>query len=366
LVTFGLFAEGNKTRVRLTHEGLETFPALPSFDRGNFLQGWTQLIGTSLKEHLETAPREIVISRVFQAPRELVWEAMSTPEHVVKWWGPRGFTTTIEKMDFRVGGEWKHVMQGPDGAKYPNKSIFKDIVKPERIVYSHGGGREHGPGASFEGTWTFEALAPGRTRLTLRLLFPSAEARDFVVKEFGAIEGGKQTLTRLSEYLGARLCEPFVVSREFNAPRDLVWKAWTDRESFIKWFGPKGCTITHAAMDFRVGGELHYGLRMPNGHEMWGKWIFREIVAPEKIVLANSFSNKDGDIIRPPFPGNWSLQMLTETTFAEHDGKTTITLRWFPIDASEAERENFNQHRPSFAQGWKGTFDQLDEYLARP
>jgi uncharacterized protein YndB with AHSA1/START domain len=149
----------------------------------------------------ETADREIVISRDFNAPRELVWEAMTNPKHVVNWWGPRGFSTTIETMDFRVGGVWKHVMCGPDGVKYPNKSIFKEIVKPERIVFSHGGGREKGPGASFTATWTFEALAADKTRVTARMVFPSPAERDFVVKEFGAIEGGKQTLERLGEYL---------------------------------------------------------------------------------------------------------------------------------------------------------------------
>jgi uncharacterized protein YndB with AHSA1/START domain len=149
----------------------------------------------------KTADREIVISREFNAPRELVWEAFTNPKHVVNWWGPRGFSTTIETMNFRVGGVWQHVMHGPDGTNYPNKSIFKEIVKPERIVYSHGGGRENGPGASFVATWTFDAVETGKTKVTIRMVFPSAADRDFVVKEFGAIEGGKQTLERLAEYL---------------------------------------------------------------------------------------------------------------------------------------------------------------------
>ena len=313
----------------------------------------------------ESSDRVIVISREFHAPRELVWEAMTKPEHVVNWWGPRGFSTTIEVMDFRVGGVWKHVMRGPDGAKYPNKSIFKEIVKPERIVFSHGGGCEEGPGASFQATWNFEALAADTTRVTARMVFPSATERDFVVKEFGATEGGQQTLMRLGEFLAGQLCPPFVITREFSAPRELVWKAWTEREQMMQWFGPKGCTIPVAKMDFRVDGEFHYCMRMPDGNEMWGKWIFREIVAPEKIVLANSFADKDGNIKRPPFPGAWSLQMLTETTFSENDGKTTITLKWFPLDATAEEIEHFKAMRGSFAQGWKGTFDQLADYLAR-
>jgi uncharacterized protein YndB with AHSA1/START domain len=201
LVTIELFGEGGQTRVKLTHEGLESFPAIPAFARVNFMGGWTQIIGSALGDFVENADREIVIAREVNAPRELVWEAWTNPEHVANWWGPRGFTTTIEKMDVRPGGVWKHVMHGPDGTNYPNKSVFKEVVKPERIVYSHGGGREGGRGSHFVATWTFDALAADRTRVTIRMVFASTVERDFVVKEFGAIEGGKQTLERLAEHL---------------------------------------------------------------------------------------------------------------------------------------------------------------------
>ena len=149
----------------------------------------------------QTSDREIVVSRTFDAPRELVWQAMTDPRHVVHWWGPRGFTTTIKTMDVQPGGIWAHTMHGPDGTDYPNKSVFKEVVKPERIVYSHGGGREHGPGAHFVATWSFEAVDQDKTKLTIRMVFPSAKDRDFVVKEFGALEGAKETLERLSEHL---------------------------------------------------------------------------------------------------------------------------------------------------------------------
>jgi uncharacterized protein YndB with AHSA1/START domain len=147
-----------------------------------------------------TADREILITRVFDAPRELVWEAWTNPKHVVHWWGPDGFTTKIEKMDVRVGGVWKHVMHGPDGTDYPNKSTFTAIVKPERIEFSHGGGRKGDPAAQFDATWTFEAIGE-QTKVTMHLLFPSAEARNMVIEKYGAIEGGNQTLARLADYL---------------------------------------------------------------------------------------------------------------------------------------------------------------------
>lgn len=148
----------------------------------------------------DTGNREIVITRLIDAPRELVWEAMTRPEHVVNWWGPNGFTNTLEKMDFRVGGEWSHIMHRSDGTDYPNKSIFTVIVKPERIEFSHGGKRKGDPDTNFYATWTFEVVGK-QTRVTIHGLFPTAEALHFAVKQYGAIEGGEQTLARLAGYL---------------------------------------------------------------------------------------------------------------------------------------------------------------------
>jgi len=144
--------------------------------------------------------REIVLSRLFDAPRELVWEVWTNPNHVAKWWGPNGFSTTIHEMDVRPGGKWHHTMHGPDGTDYPNKSIFKEVVKPERIVFSHGGGEKGGPGANFKASWTFEAQGD-KTRVTIRMVFPTAAERETVVKHYNAIEGGQQTLGRLADYL---------------------------------------------------------------------------------------------------------------------------------------------------------------------
>jgi uncharacterized protein YndB with AHSA1/START domain len=154
--------------------------------------------GTSRAE--DTSTREIVLTRVFDAPRELIWNAWTDPKQVVQWWGPRGFTTTIHEMDVRPGGVWRHTMHGPDGTDYPNKGVFIEIVRPERIVYSNAGGKKGDPGAQFQATWTFEAQGD-KTKLTLRMVFPTAAVRDHVIKVYGAVEGGKQTLERLAEHL---------------------------------------------------------------------------------------------------------------------------------------------------------------------
>lgn len=181
------------------------------------------------KPEPDRSDREIVIARTFDAPRGLVWQAWTDPEKVARWWGPRGFTTTIEVMDVRPAGAWRHTMRGPDGTQFPNHCVFEEVVEFERIVFSNGGSRENGPQINFVSTWTFEAVEAGKTRVTIRMVFPTAAERNRVVKEFGAIEGGKQTLERLAEQLAET--QPaereVVLTRVFDAPRDLVFRVWT-------------------------------------------------------------------------------------------------------------------------------------------
>jgi uncharacterized protein YndB with AHSA1/START domain len=160
--------------------------------------------GTGTAE--DTSTREIVITRVFDAPPELVWEAWTDPQQVARWWGPRGFTTTIHEMDVRPGGVWRQTMHGPDGNDYPCKFTFLEVLKPERIVYSMIGGKKGDPRVECQATWIFEKQGD-KTKLTLRMLFASAEERDMNVKQYNAIEGGQQTLSRLDEYLAERRAE---------------------------------------------------------------------------------------------------------------------------------------------------------------
>jgi uncharacterized protein YndB with AHSA1/START domain len=152
----------------------------------------------------EIADREIVLTRLFDAPRKMVWEAWTDPKQVVLWWGPKGFTTTIDEMDVRVGGLWRQVMHGPDGTDYPNASIFTEVVPYERLGHKLTGGKKGAPTVQIEKVATFEEKAGG-TRITMRLVFASAEARDENVRVYGSIEGGKQTLERLAEHLSLRL-----------------------------------------------------------------------------------------------------------------------------------------------------------------
>ncbi|MQM27466.1 SRPBCC domain-containing protein [Glycomyces albidus] len=145
-----------------------------------------------------TADREIVISRLVNGPRELVFKAFTEVRHVSRWWGPDGFTTTTRTFDFREGGEWVFTMHGPDGTDYPEWITWREIAPPERIGLVHGAFRDD-PDA-FEQVITFTER-DGATELEMRTLFPTKRLRDVAVERYGAVEGGRQTLGRLAEYV---------------------------------------------------------------------------------------------------------------------------------------------------------------------
>ena len=145
-----------------------------------------------------TADREISITRELNFPRELVFRAWTEQKHIDAWWGPTGFRNETHEMNVKPGGVWRFMMHGPDGTDYPNKIIYREVVKPERLVYDHSGDGD-APDISFHVTVTFTDIG-GKTRLTMQMLFASVEACN-KVKEFGAVEGNKQTIDRLEQYL---------------------------------------------------------------------------------------------------------------------------------------------------------------------
>lgn len=156
---------------------------------------------------------------------------------------------------------------------------------------------------------------------------------------------------------------PFVISRVFNAPRELVWKTWTESDH-MQWWGPKGVTIHQAKIDLRPGGIFHYAMKTADGHEMWGRWVIREIAKPERLVFVNSFSDEAGGITRHPMSSHWPLEMFTTVALVEQDGQTMLTVLWLPVNATELERKTFDEGRESMKNGWGGSLDRLEDYLS--
>jgi len=163
----------------------------------------------------------------------------------------------------------------------------------------------------------------------------------------------------------AAAVKEFVISRVFDAPRDLVWKAFTECEHLMHWWGPKGFKMVSCKMDFRPGGIFHYCLESPDGQKMWGKFIYREIKAPDYFEHTVSFSDEKGGVTRHPLAPTWPRQTIAKATFADERGKTRLTVHWAPFEATDEEAKTFDQGRDGMRQGWSGTMDQLDEYLAK-
>jgi uncharacterized protein YndB with AHSA1/START domain len=150
----------------------------------------------------DESERELVLQRELPFPTDLVWTAITDPDHVNRWFGPDGFTNERVSMDFRVGGAWTFDMVGPDASRYPNRCVFKEIVPQRRLVYDQGDGER----MWFETTITLEKTAKG-TLLTLRQLYPSREERDHVMTTFGALEGAKQHMAKLEAYVRQHLSQ---------------------------------------------------------------------------------------------------------------------------------------------------------------
>jgi uncharacterized protein YndB with AHSA1/START domain len=291
------------------------------------------------------ADRELTVTRVFDAPRELVFEAWTNPQHLIDWWGPNGFTTTVHEMDVRPGGTWRLTMHGPDGRDYRNRVVFVEVAKPSRLVYKH----EPEPGSepvSFQTTVTFEPEG-NQTKVTLRMLFPTAEVREMVVSKYHAEEGAHQTLGRLATHLPGMIVKEIVLTRVFDAPRDLVFRAWTERDRLQRWWGPHGYSNPVCEIDARPGGAIYIEMVGPDGsYPITGEFL--EIAAPERLVFTEVVLDSNRD---PMFEG------LNVVTFEEDNGKTRLTVRVM-ITRAGVDLTGMDQ-------GWSEMLERLTGEVAR-
>ncbi|HEU5163936.1 MAG TPA: SRPBCC family protein [Chitinophagaceae bacterium] len=210
----------------------------------------------------ETASRELSITRVLNAPQELVWEVWTKPEHITHWWGPVGFSTTTHEMSIKPGGVWRFIMHGPDGRDYPNKIVFIEVVKPELLIYKHSGEGDM-EDIKFHVTVNFEKQG-NKTKLTMRSLFETPEELERVIKEHGAKEGMIQHVNRLEEYVAnyqpARMInETIVIERNYNAPVEKVWKAITDTDEMKRWYFDLAEFKAEPGFEFQFYGEGKQG-----------------------------------------------------------------------------------------------------------
>ena len=205
----------------------------------------------------ETVNKELSITRLLNAPPELVWDVWTKPEHITHWWGPTGFSTTTHEMNLKPGGVWRFMMHGPDGRDYPNKIVFIEVYKPELLVYKHSG-EDDTADIKFHVTVNFEKQG-NKTKLTMRSLFETPEELERVVKEFGAKEGMVQTVDRLEEYLENQqpvqlINGDIVIERTYNASAEKVWKAITNNDEMKKWYFDLAEFKPEAGFEFQFHG----------------------------------------------------------------------------------------------------------------
>lgn len=147
----------------------------------------------------QPSDREVVISRVFHASRELLWKAWSDPKHLHRWYGPAGYTVTTHEFAFVPGGTWRFVMHGPDGTDTPNTVVFRELKPPSRLVYDNSWER---PGLRLEFTVAVSFISDeGGTRMSFHFTFANAEALRIATDEYGVREGGEETLARVEEWV---------------------------------------------------------------------------------------------------------------------------------------------------------------------
>ncbi len=317
----------------------------------------------------------LTITRVIDAPVELVFKAWSDPKLVSQWWGPGGFTAPTIKIDFRVGGTYLFCMRDPDGQEFWSTGEYTEIIPLKKISYTDSFADPNGnkvpasfyqiPGEFPEQqqvTILFEAIGKNRTRLTLQhegipagLMSEMTEAgwTESIVKFENGVEGYEP---------GVR--KPLEISRTFNAPRELVYKAMTEPEHLAHWWGPVGMKLDVLKLDLRPGGMFHYSMEAPNGQRMYGRFVYREIQAPEKLTFIVSFCDEKCRVMRHPASKTWPLELLNIMRLEEKDGKTVMSLRGWPIHESDEERATFEAEFSGMNKGFAGTYDQLDSYLA--
>ena len=307
---------------------------------------------------------EIKITRNYNAPVKLVWDAWTDPDQVAQWWGPRGFTITTHSKDLRPGGHWSYTMHGPDGVDYENKTFYHEVEKYSRLVYDHGGNDDRPP--MFRVTVQF-AEVNGKTKMDMTMALPTPEAAEETRKLIQKA-GGNSTWDRLAEYLEKESSgkDQFVINRTFNAPIDLMYRMWTNPDDFSKWLAPTGMTMKFLRSDIKPGGSTFYFMSNDAGLKMYGRAEYRKLDR-HRLEYTQQFCDENENMSRHPMAPTWPAVMLTVVELNEEGpDKTRVTVTWEAYgDVTPEELDTFIKSRGGMTQGWTGSFDKLEALLDR-
>jgi uncharacterized protein YndB with AHSA1/START domain len=311
--------------------------------------------------------QDLVLTRTLDAPRELVFKAWTDPKHVARWWGPKYFTNPVCELDVRPGGAIRIDMAGPDGTVYPMKGVFHEVVEPERLIMTSSALEEEAgnPLLVCLTTVTF-AEHEGKTKLTLHVVVtkaaPGAEGA-----LAGMEEGWNQSLDRLAEELSSSkgdtamsktnptkiTAEPgtheISITRELDAPRELVFRAFTDPELYTQWLGPRRLTMTLEMFEPRNGGRWRYIHKDQEGNEYGFHGVFHDVTSPERIVQTFEFEGT---------PGHVSLETAR---FEDQGGKTRLTM----VSVFQSVEDRDEMLQSDMETGVNDSYERLAELLEK-
>jgi uncharacterized protein YndB with AHSA1/START domain len=296
--------------------------------------------------------REVRITRIFDAPRELVWAAWTEAEQLKKWFMPHGFTVPECEVDLREGGRLHMLVRGPDGMEMANDGEFHQVDPPERLVLTTSAfeGPDGLPLLEVRNTVTF-ADRGEKTEMSLHAVVQRATP-EMAAPLAGMEEGWLQSFDKLDGFLAGREADSsereIATTRVLDAPRDVVWRAWTDPEQVVQWWGPKGFTTTIEEMDVRPGGVWRHTMHGPDGTDYPNRVVFLEVREPECIAYLHG---------EPGEPDHFFATVILD----DEGDKTRLSMRsLFP---SAADRDRVAEEYGA-VEGMESTIDELAAFLA--
>ena len=294
----------------------------------------------------EVQSREITITRLFDAPRDLVFKAWTEADQIARWWGPEGFSAPECESDPRIGGSLRIVMRGPDGADYPMTGTFLEVSAPKRLIFESTALRDGQPVLEAKTTVDFTDRN-GKTEVTVHAravaLVPDAAAM------LGGMQSGwNQSLQCLDDVLTGAVDRQVVLVRLLEAPREVVFRAFTEQEQVIDWWGPTGFSLTIHEMDVRPGGTWRFIMHGPDGVDYPNTIVYEEVISPERLVWKHGGADDE-----PSF--------RSTVTFDEFMGMTALTMR-MAFETAEERDGVIEKHNA--IEGGNQTIDRLVEHLA--
>ncbi|MGD0817510.1 MAG: SRPBCC domain-containing protein [Methanomassiliicoccales archaeon] len=327
----------------------------------------SQSIGQTDKEK-SSKSKDIVITRVFDAPRELVWKSWTVPERFMRWWGPKGYTCPSAKIDLRVGGTYLACMRSPEGKDFWSTGTYKEVVEPERLAMTDSFADEEGkvvPASYYEmaGEYPMELQVSvtfeehgGMTVMTLKHSgMPQETAED-------AEMGWNQSFDKLAEDIHYEifvqmktlvLAEPgkhaVIIIRVQNAPRELVFNTTTDPKLVPQFWGPERFSTTIDKMEVRKGGMWRFTQRDPEGNDFAFNGVYHEVKPPERIIDTWEWEGMIGHVL------------LETITYEEIEGKTKIT----NITVFQSVEDRDGMYKAGMVEGSEATMDRMAKLLEK-